>query len=84
MYLLNQNELDKLELTELSALYNFLHTAKNSITDSQTVNPIFTTNQKVLLNMMINQIVTYATTHNYTITDTNLIIRKFSIDKKGN
>lgn len=83
MYLLNQNELDKLELTELSALYNSLYNAKNSITDSQSVNPIFTNNQKTLLNMMINQIVTYATTHNYIITDTNLIIRKLSIDKMG-
>lgn len=83
MYLLNQNELDKLELTELSALYNSLHTAKNSITDSRTVNPIFTANQKTLLNMMINQIVTYATTHNYIITDTNLIIRKLPINQMG-
>lgn len=84
MYLLMESELDKLELTELSALYHSLCNAKNSVTGLQNVNPVFEANQKSLLNMMISQMVNYANRHNYLISDNNLIIPSTSSSERGN
>lgn len=84
MYLLNENELDKLELTELSALYYSFCSAKSFVTSSENANPVFIANQVSLLNMMISQVRDYAIVHNYLITDDNLIIRNNSHSKKGN
>lgn len=83
MYLLDENALGKLELTELSALYHSLCSAKDSVVDSSNMNPVFTTNQISLLNMMISQMTTYANMHNYVTTDTNLIIRDNPSLQKG-
>lgn len=81
MNLFDKSELNKLDLVELSALFNVLFKIESSLTDTDSINPVFITTQRTLLKMLKQELSEYVIQQHCIITDDNLIIRNLSVEK---